>query len=176
MCVKLVENPRSFHICHQSRSSKIPLRLPGLSRYRNRDVGYTRDCHETLFSFPWSLCFSVNKRRTQRAQTVLFITASYFSVCYHSMIVTRRFSLMSSTIYSLYLSVQAFRGLPLRGRSAVPVFLPTKCSLHRICPTRVVDNVLSAKRRYFAHGDVWHEGRLLVTLSLPKPRYDSNDI
>jgi len=39
---------RSFHICHQSRSSKIPLRLPVLSRYRNHDVGYTRDRHETL--------------------------------------------------------------------------------------------------------------------------------
>lgn len=145
---------RSFHICHQSRSSKIPLRLPGLSRYRNPDVGYTRDCHETLFFFPrWSLCFSVNERRTQRAQTVLFRTASYFSLCYRSMIVTRRFSLMSSTIYSLFLSVHAFRVLPLQRRSAVSVFLPLKCSLHRVCPTRVVDNVLPAKRTYFAHGE-----------------------
>ena len=42
---------RSFHICLQSGSSKIPLRVPGLWRYRNRDVGYTRDCHGTLF-FP----------------------------------------------------------------------------------------------------------------------------
>jgi len=168
---------RSFHICLQSRSSKIPLRVPGLWRYRNRDVGYTRDCHGTLFFFPrWSLCFSVNKRGTQRAQTVLFRTASYFSLCYHPMIVTRRFSLTSSTIYSLFLSVQTFRGLPLRGRLAVPVFLPLKCSLHRVCPTRVVDNVLPATRPYFAHCDLWHEGRLLVALSLPKPIYDSNDI
>ena len=150
--------------------------LPGLSRYRTHGVGYARYCHETVFFFRWSLCFSVNKRGTQRAQTVLFRTASYFSLCYHPMIVTRRFSLMSSTIYSLFLSVQAFRGPPLRGRSAVPVFLPLKCSLRRVCPSRVVDNELPATRQYFAHWDLWHEGRRLVTLSLPKPIYDHKDI